>query len=346
MRKYRVRRIYSSYVMMDKFKWCLNYAVQKRVRPPFIFEIVASFFDLVMRFATLDNGRLSLKRFFKTNRIPFENDRSNSDEGLGLEILFVSTQKDFQLLPLAIEFALNATSNFSVLSITVITPDKYVSEVKNLVRDCEVTVEGESLYFYEDTLRKLRNTFAGRFGWVLQQLLKLQFVLSSKASGVLIIDSDTILLEKRKWLGNDGSQLLTPTWEYHKPYYEFLDSIGICEINPEYTFVSHHMLMQPKIVNELFEYVGWKDIADLIEFISSMSIGDEQSPFSLDYELYAQYLYKNYPGNVVLGKWSNKAVARDSGTDDINLEISKESLKNSNRFASLSFHSYLKAKAP
>ena len=333
-------------MIMGKLKWLLNYAAQKRVRPPFIFEIFTFFLDLVIKFVTLDKVRFSFNRFFKTNRLLFDSERSYSNEGLSLEILFVSTHKDFQVLPLAIEFALNATSNFSVLSVTVITPDKYVSEVKNLVRDYEVRVEGESHYFNEDSVRKLKNKFPGRFGWVLQQLLKLQYVLSSKASGVLIIDSDTILLEKRNWLGNDGTQLLTPTWEYHKPYYEFLNSVGICKINPEYTFVSHHMLMQPKIVDELFEYVGWKDIADLIDFISSMSIGEEQSPFSLDYELYAQYLYKNYPEDVVLGKWSNKAVARNSGIDDINLEISKEFVKNSNRFASLSFHSYLKAKAP
>jgi hypothetical protein len=300
----------------------------------------------VIGFVTPDNGRLSLKRFFKTNRILFESERSNSDEGLGLEILFVSTQKDFQLLPLAIEFALNAASDFSVLSITVIAPDKYVSEVRDLVKDHEVTVEGESLYFDEDTVRKLKNSFLGRFGWVLQQLLKLRFVLGSKASGVLIIDSDTILLEKRNWLGNDGSQLLTPTWEYHKPYYEFLNSIGICEVNPEYTFVSHHMLMQPKIVNELFEYVGWKDSAGLIDFISSMSISDEQSPFSLDYELYAQYLYSKYPEKVVLGKWSNKSIAINISSENSYLLINDEVKKHSGRFASLSFHSYLATKAP
>lgn len=326
-------------------KRLLAFLSQKYIKPPLVSLYIAGLTDFLLRCTPFKLNSFSFRRYIKANRVLYRPSVSDKGTSSAIEILFVSTKKDFTIINHAVDSAIKANSEINNLQITIITPDKYFEELEALMQNYNVKVERESLFFDEDTLRKLNNSFPGRFGWVLQQLLKLRFVLGSQSAGVLIIDSDTLLLEKRNWLGNDGSQLLTPTWEYHKPYYEFLSSIGICGINPEYTFVSHHMLMQPKIVNELFEYVGWKDTSDLIDFICSIPIGDEQSPFSLDYELYAQYLYKNYPEKVILGKWSNKAVARYSLIEDAKLEISRESLK-SKSFASLSFHSYLKAKAP
>jgi hypothetical protein len=258
-----------------------------------------------------------------------------------IEILFVSTFKDFEILPDSLEYAFEATSKYSNTRITIITPDKYVDLLKDLLQKYGVTIQAESIYLDEQTLHELSKVFQDRFGWVLQQLLKLKFVLHSESSGVLIIDSDTILIEPRDWLRNDGAQLLTPTWEYHRPYYIYLKSIGICDLEPEFTFVSHHMLMQPKILKELFAYVGWTEFQDLVEIVCSEQNLGEQSPFSLDYELYAQYLYKFHPDKVLLGKWSNKAVALPSSKVDRKVKIEEEIKSSKNRFASLSFHSYL-----
>lgn len=322
------------------------YLSQRNICPPLISQFVGASVDFVLRATDHGDNSFSFKRFFKTSRVLFQKEESEEYISLPIEILFVSTHKDFPILPHAVRCAIRVTSNFTNLRITIITPDRYVEELEDLMKDYNVKVEKESRYFDEKVLRLLEGCFQARCGWVLQQLLKLEFVVSSEAAGVLIIDSDTLLLEKRKWLGNDGSQLLTPTWEYNRPYYEFLDSIGISEIEPEFTFVSHHMLMQPKIVNELFEYAGWRDTADLIDLICSLPTNEEHSPFSLDYELYAQYLYSKHPEKVVLGKWSNKAIARNASSKNSDLLIRAAVKENSDKFASLSFHSYLSTKAP
>jgi len=313
----------------------------KNIRPPYLLELIGYYFDIFIKFLNPNQKKLSLKRFFKSNRIIPDNTNANSDNLESFEILFVSTLKDFPLLPYALKSALETTSNFSIPRVTILTPDKYVDSLRDLLQDYDVSIQAESIYFDERTLRELKRTFQDRFGWVLQQLLKLKFVLQSESSGVLIIDSDTIILEPRYWLRKDGLQLLTPTWEYHAPYYRFLESVGIGGLNPEYTFVSHHMLMQPKMLEELFQYVGWNNVEDLTKLICSLPNIGEQSPFSLDYELYAQYLYQFHPDKILLGKWSNNAVALPSNKNDRKVKIEEKIENSRNKFASLSFHSYL-----
>jgi len=314
---------------------------EKSTRPPLVLKIFGSFTEIILNRLKSESSFFQINRFFTANRVPYLPLDANTDISTPIEILFVSTCKDFAILPDAIEHAFVATSKYPNTRITVITPDKYVNILKDLLQEYEVIIHGESIYFDAQTLEKLEKTFQNRFGWVLQQLLKLKFTFSSNSSGVLIIDSDTLLLDQRQWLLSNGAQLLTPTWEYHRPYYKYLKSIGICDLTPEFTFVSHHMLMQPKILKDLFAYVGWTEVQDLAEIVCSEQNLGEQSPFSLDYELYAQYLYKFHPDKVLLGKWSNKAVALPTSKIDRKVKIEEEIKASKNRFASLSFHSYL-----
>ena len=260
-----------------------------------------------------------------------------------IELLFLATKKDFEVLSFSIQSASNVTSQNENVFISIVVPDSLEQECKEQLIDLEekIVVVPESLLITPDISSQISERFKERAGWVIQQLLKLQFVIRSHSDGVLVVDSDTILLEPRVWLDSGGQQILTPTWEHHLPYYVFLKSLGICELEPDFTFVSHHMLMQPKILNELFEYARWKNIEDLAKLICSLPNLGEQSPFSLDYELYAQYLYKFHPDKVLLGKWSNKAVALPSGKIDRKVKIEEEIEISRNKFASLSFHSYL-----
>ncbi len=327
-------------------KRIFGYLSQINTTIPPVVQLVGASLDLFFRIASKGEQSFLFKRFFKANQVHFQKHKPEECISSPIEILFVSTHKDFPILPHAVSSALNVTSNFSNRSVTIITPDRYFAELEDLMKDRMVKVEKESTYFDEEVLNLLERNFRSRRGWVLQQLLKLKYVMDSKAAGVLLVDSDTLLLEERNWLNNDGSQLLTPTWEYHRPYYEFLDLLGVSQLEPEFTFVSHHMMMQPKIVVELFYHLGWKDTSNLVDLICSSPTNGDQSPFSLDYELYAQYLYNNHPDKVVLGKWSNKAITRNASSDNTDSLIKNAALEYSGRFASLSFHSYLSTKAP
>jgi hypothetical protein len=163
-------------------------------------------------------------------------------------------------------------------------------------------------------------------------------VLDSDLDGVFVVDADTILIDKRDWISEEGHQILTPSDEFNPSYYEFLSSVGISSMNPEFTFVSHHMLMQPWILREAFAAAGWSHPTDLLRSIISHKYLNEESPFSIDYEFYAQYLISAHPELVTLQKWSNLGVSRQTLLES---QIQLITTKYSNQFSSISFHSYL-----
>ena len=319
-----------------------EYYTQINKIPPKYWVSVGAIVD---KFPKVFSKTFSVRRFFSANRIKTLelSDLFVFRPAPKVELLFLATKKDFDILKFSVKSALIATSQYERVHATIVDPDRHLQESRMILANLihQVKIVPESLLIEEQMLEMVKEVFKSRAGWVKQQLLKLSFVCASRCDGVLIVDADTVLLRSRPWLDDKGCQLLTPTWEYHLPYYEFLNSIGICEIEPEYSFVSHHMLMQPKILKEIFNYAGWSNIQDLINLVCAQPNSGDNSPFSLDYELYAQYLYTKHPDKVVLSKWSNKALSRNLSSANFDLTLTSEVIENSNKFASLSFHSYL-----
>jgi hypothetical protein len=77
----------------------------------------------------------------------------------------------------------------------------------------------------------------------------------------------------------------------------------------------------------------------MVHEILNFSEGDEVSPFCIDFEFYAQYMY-NYHSNLVrLEKWSNVGVKRVDAP--IERQLDEAVPKSVGRFASISLHAYL-----
>ena len=85
-------------------------------------------------------------------------------------------------------------------------------------------------------------------------------------------------------------------------------------------------------MREARDFMSWKNTDSMIDDLIQFYDGSDPSPFSIDFELYAQYLMKKHPDKVVLAKWANKAFSRrlSSPMNLINLD-----------FASISLHDYL-----
>ena len=275
------------------------------------------------------------------NSFPISQQTRPSVSNLKIELLFVATRKDLETFPLAALYAFQSVIGSEVQQISVITPKIDVRLFKDVINSgtLPINVIDEESIVNNATILELKEIYSKRFGWVLQQIIKLRFVENSKADGVLVVDSDTVLLMQRNWLDCGGRQILTPTWEFHRPYYHFLNSLNICSQDPAYTFVPHHMLMQPRIVSELISQLHWERDQDILNSIKSVNLPGENSPFSIDYELYAQYMFNNYPELLSLEKWANLSIARSKQGFDSQI---KKLLPNvEKRSASLSFHSYL-----
>ena len=286
--------------------------------------------------------RSTLQRFFIANNLPVNAVLAESMLPT-IELLYVATKKDFEILASTIEVTLHTLSNYEVSRISIIAPGNQIQTLQSTLPRVKtpLVLIPESEFVSENQVRVLKNTFGERCGWVLQQILKISFIKKSSYAGVLVVDADTALLIQRRWLDASGIQVLCPTWENHAPYYEFLESHGIAKNPPRFTFVSHHMLFQPKIVNEILAMQEWTTTEKLVTSLLNSAKENEESPFSIDYELYAQHLYSAHPDKVVLEKWANfEAGTRDlaESTYDYAKRLTTYS---QGKYASVSFHSYL-----
>ncbi len=257
-----------------------------------------------------------------------------------IDLLFVVTEKDFEILPLAIKGGLHALSKHTVGSILIVTPKKYLNHLEsilppaipNLKLFCDEEVLGE------DIIQDLRIAFGQRAGWLIQQVIKVQIILSSKKMATLLIDADTVLTKDRIWLDDFGVQILCPSEEFNPSYYLALRRIGL-KPNENFSFISHHMLIQTKILRELFQQVGLADSYSLVKHVIENHTHESLSPISLDYELYAQYMLSANPDLVKIQKWSNIGVPR--AQIDVEQKIEDIIVTNSKKYASVSLHSWM-----
>lgn len=263
-----------------------------------------------------------------------------------IDLLFVATRKDFSTLGFALVNAQKGSKN-EIEKITIIVPSDDVVECKRLLKHLNtkdlapVAVIDETVLIAAEVSQSLRDKFGARFGWILQQLLKVSNILKSEAAGVLVVDADTVLLKERTWLDCAGNQVLLTSSEYNEPYYTFLHSLGLSLVPPITTHVTHHMLMQPLVLKEILKEAGVQDVEKLAEVIVNYPHQNLVSPVSLDYELYAQGLLKLFPEKAILLKFGNKGITLNRSTNADSLSQSIEVETKLNEYFSVSYHSYL-----
>ena len=274
-----------------------------------------------------------VSRFCKANSITFIDLDSSA---VAVDILIVASKKDFAKLPLVISQSRKHIFQNELNSIFIVVPQAEVNHeiLNNLSKNSYVKVMSQDVYISETNQDRIKSVYPKRYGWVLQQLLKIEFVRNSESNGVLVLDADTVLAQDRNWLDSYGNQILTPTWENHKPYYEFLSQLGLDTSRIEYSFVSHHMLIKPFRLNECLNHFGISSLENLLSKILKHEYAVEESPFSLDYEMYAQFMMAFYPTEIILSKWSNLQIDKRIHAKQAESYLTKHG----ENYASLSFH--------
>lgn len=133
-------------------------------------------------------------------------------------------------------------------------------------------------------------------GWYYQQLLKLYapFVIPGISSNVLILDSDSIFLNPVEFLNEANAGMYHPGNECIESYYvharKFLP--GFTRLNPAYSGISHHMLFQKCVLEDLFNTVTeyhqkefWK------AFCLCADPDDLFTQGASEYEIYFNFLF-------------------------------------------------------
>lgn len=286
--------------------------------------------------------RANLLRTFYVSRIsqnPLNLSLVNAPK---IKIVINSTDKDFALLPLVIKYAVKNSIN-PISSIEIAVPDRFVQNCRSLlsksrITDIKIEIVSEDNFLSERIREKIRLNFPNRYGWVLQQFLTLDRVLKSEFP-VLQVNSDTLLLRKKIWVDQFGNQEIQVSSEFHKPYYQLLEKIGIRNKSKNTSHITHHMLFQPELLSGIFSRIEVADIESLLDLVILYADKEIESPMCVEFELYALGVQNFFPTRVEFVKFGNISWKKPENFLEDQLESRMVSF--SKMYNSISLHSYL-----
>jgi hypothetical protein len=285
----------------------------------------------------------NFRRFVYSNRLPephFLSDGVYPE----IELMICAVEKDFPQLELCIGQAIKHSTN-PISAVSVIVPSHQVNSCKSWLNKITAHLNVQLQVLNEDSLisdksrTQLRTSLGEAYGWGLQQFLTVAFVLQSRSPGVLAVNADTLVLQRRAWLLSNGSQELLVSSEYHRPYYEVLRKINPDLSEIVFTFICHQMLFQPNLLRQFLLRVGINDVEQFINKTLSSADCSLRSPFCIEFEFYAQSMYRYRGNQIQLIRFGNIPYelsndARESVNQVADLEKKCE-------FNSISKHSWL-----
>jgi hypothetical protein len=154
-----------------------------------------------------------------------------------------------------------------------------------------------------------------RNGWYLQQLLKLYagMVIPNILERYLVIDSDTFFLKPTTFIENDKCLYNFGT-EYHMPYFIHMAKLDndFYKIDKNMSGICHHMMFETKYINEIISKIE-KNHNDFFYNVFLGQITDKSFSGASEYEIYFNYMVKNYPTKIKIRKlnWKNSNNIQD-----------------------------------
>ncbi len=141
-----------------------------------------------------------------------------------------------------------------------------------------------------------RRSKDSRTGWIYQQLLKFYapFVIPGISSNVLILDADTVFLKPVKFQAQSGAALFNPSPEYYPPYFEHACRVlpGFRKVFAQYSGVSHHMLFQRCVLEDLFQIIkGIHRVEPWIALVKNINKNHLAGSGLSEYEIYFNFLF-------------------------------------------------------
>ena len=256
-----------------------------------------------------------------------------------IRLLWVAHPKDFPVLTHSLESALHHTRN-PVTSIAVVSPEPaQARETLNPIIPAGIVVDfpHDNDYVPQEIRSRLNQALPSHGSWATQQLIKVFASLEYSSQPTLVIDADTILLHDKIWLYSDGSQLLYFRGFYNERYANFLRYWGFNDIDILRSFVTHHMLFQPGILQEVTTSVfGSLELGRIVDIVTSSAKALGYPEFCLEYEPYGQFMSGRYRDRVKFDKYSNLGLPRP--IDEHELDKTIKRLRQQGLFNSVSFH--------
>lgn len=232
---------------------------------------------------------------------------------------------DDSMLDLNIKY--NAVNVVGVNNIYVVTYDP------NLTRDDCVVIHESVFPFSVAEIKK--KTSEKRYGWYLQQLIKLyaHCVIPNITEYYLVIDCDTLFLKPTTFFENQ-IPLYNFGSEYHQEYFKHLSRVnGRITKQIQASGICHHMMFSKQILRELFLLVESEYNQRNVSFWNIMISCID--PNHVDYSGFSEYeLYFNY----ILQFHKEKMKMRELAWKNVH----SLDLSNCNHLDYISYHHYLR----
>lgn len=185
-------------------------------------------------------------------------------------------------------------------------------------RDCQSDVErtGATFVDEESVVPGLAiGSFSNqRWGWYFQQILKLGMADKVDTDYYLVVDSDTVFLNKVSFFNKKGKPLYATATEHYDPYFDIFEELFGFRANYEYSFTVHHMIYNQHIVKEMreaFRYTRpW--FMNIIRYVEPRDPWLSICQFN-EQEFYGHYIKALHPDEVNIRelRWSNKIAVPD-----------------------------------
>ncbi|MGE9269976.1 MAG: DUF6492 family protein [Verrucomicrobiales bacterium] len=179
-----------------------------------------------------------------------------------ISVVVPASEKDADVLPACLEHAKKHLRN-PVEAFWVVAPPSEKIAAIAAAYDVEYVSEDQILPV---PARELKTR-----GWIIQQLIKINVARSIPTAHYLVLDSDTIFLQPQCFFSK-GRSILRYSDQYELLYNPGLKAaIGHGRRFPV-SFVTHHMLMDTAIIEELIEFLEdrlmtpwWKAVTKIID---------------------------------------------------------------------------------
>jgi hypothetical protein len=249
-----------------------------------------------------------------------------------IDVLICCTEKDLRSLPEVIESIFQHSLN-PVREITIISPKRLDLSSLNLRNSNRINnVLDESI------LDKLEINLIegvspqGRDGWVTQQVLKIKYAIDSTSKYLLVIDSDTILLQPHAFVNKSGTQTLSISYEKHMPYLEHSSRYFNLQKSKK-SYVTHYQLWQTAFIKEIFP----QSFDSIYEWLK-LGQKNEASGFS-EFHCYGMWLETRHPSNRIIISWRNLNISHEKWNQNTLNKVSVGATYGP--LNSVSVHSYL-----
>lgn len=158
-----------------------------------------------------------------------------------------------------------------------------------------------------------------RNGWYLQQLLKLYALITipNILERCLVIDCDTFFLRPTTFI-KDNKCLYNFGTQYHPPYFKHMSKLNkdFVKVDPAKSGICHHMMFEKIYIEKLIDEVE-RIHNDKFYNVFLKTITDVERSGASEYEIYFNYMLKNYSDQIEIRPLRWRDVSTLSAVPDL-----------------------------